>query len=103
MRFLLLLPLALAAAAPVDRLLVLSGSCSPATAQQIAHAIDAGFAAVDAAVFGAGSFDFVQAAAKATHAIASIRTVFIGISSPRVVNARCAVYRRSAIVPANAR
>ncbi|MBA3480118.1 MAG: four-carbon acid sugar kinase family protein [Lautropia sp.] len=34
----------LAAAAPVDRLLVLSGSCSPGTADQITHAIDAGFA-----------------------------------------------------------
>jgi len=34
----------LAAAAPVDRLLVLSGSCSPATAEQIARAVDAGFA-----------------------------------------------------------
>ncbi|HZH07448.1 MAG TPA: four-carbon acid sugar kinase family protein, partial [Lautropia sp.] len=34
----------MAAAAPVARLLVLSGSCSPATAEQIAHAIDAGFA-----------------------------------------------------------
>ena len=33
----------LATAAPVDRLLVLSGSCSPATAEQIAQAIDAGF------------------------------------------------------------
>jgi uncharacterized protein YgbK (DUF1537 family) len=33
----------LAPAAPVDRLLVLSGSCSPATAEQIAHAIDCGF------------------------------------------------------------
>lgn len=30
-------------AAPVDRLLVVSGSCSPATAEQIARAIDAGF------------------------------------------------------------
>ena len=30
-------------ASPVDRLLVVSGSCSPATAEQIARAIDAGF------------------------------------------------------------
>jgi 3-oxoisoapionate kinase len=30
-------------APPVDRLLVLSGSCSPATAEQVSHAIDAGF------------------------------------------------------------
>lgn len=30
-------------AAPVDRLLVVSGSCSPTTAEQIARAIDAGF------------------------------------------------------------
>ena len=35
--------IALPAAAPVDRLLVLSGSCSPATAEQIAHAVAAGF------------------------------------------------------------
>lgn len=34
---------ALAAAGPVDRLLVLSGSCSPATADQIGHATAAGF------------------------------------------------------------
>lgn len=34
---------AAAVAAPVDRLLVVSGSCSPATAEQIARAIAAGF------------------------------------------------------------
>jgi 3-oxoisoapionate kinase len=33
----------LAAAGPVDRLLVLSGSCSPATGEQVGGAIDAGF------------------------------------------------------------
>jgi len=33
----------LASAAPVDRLLVLSGSCSPTTAEQVSRAIEAGF------------------------------------------------------------
>ncbi|WP_108660985.1 four-carbon acid sugar kinase family protein [Acuticoccus kandeliae] len=39
-------PPVLPEAAPVARLLVLSGSCSPITADQIAHAEDAGFAAI---------------------------------------------------------
>nr|WP_153401374.1 four-carbon acid sugar kinase family protein [Polymorphobacter fuscus] len=39
-------PVAIAAAGPVDRLLVVSGSCSPATARQIARAPQDGFATV---------------------------------------------------------
>lgn len=34
------------AAAPVDRLLVVSGSCSPVTARQIAHAVERGFSEI---------------------------------------------------------
>jgi uncharacterized protein YgbK (DUF1537 family) len=50
-------PAEFAASEPVERLLVVSGSCSPVTARQIARAVDQGFAevAIDAAAMVAGA------------------------------------------------
>jgi uncharacterized protein YgbK (DUF1537 family) len=64
---------ALAPAPPVDRLLVLSGSCSPVTAHQIRRAQQMGFAAWR--VEGAGPWS--AAAAKAHRALQSGRSVVL--------------------------
>ena len=66
-------PRALQPAPPVDRLLVLSGSCSPVTARQIRRAKQMGFAALR--VEGLGPWS--AAAAKALKALRSGRSVVL--------------------------
>jgi len=66
-------PQALQPASPIDRLLVLSGSCSPVTARQIRRARQMGFAAWRLE----GSGPWVVAAAKAHRALQSGRSVVL--------------------------